>query len=64
MPGGSGQRPRGGSGGTGRKNGDRAGAGPGGNCICPNCGAKTPHEAGVPCTAQKCPECGATMTRE
>ena len=38
--------------------------GPGGNCICPSCGAKAAHPRGVPCYQQKCPKCGAPMTRE
>lgn len=40
------------------------GGGPGGNCICLKCGAKTPHEPGTPCMEEKCPQCGATMVRE
>jgi hypothetical protein len=38
--------------------------GPGGNCICPNCGQKSPHERGKPCFDMKCPVCGTYMTRE
>jgi len=41
-----------------------AGVGPNGYCICPNCGEKIVHTAGVPCTAVKCPKCGASMIRE
>jgi len=33
--------------GSGRgRMGGPAGAGPGGFCICPNCGTKTPHQVG------------------
>ncbi len=39
------------------------GAGPGGLCICPNCGEKATHQLGTPCYEQKCPKCGAAMTR-
>jgi hypothetical protein len=53
---------RGQGGGMGRGGG--RGAGPAGNCICPQCGHKTPHEAGVPCLDQKCPKCGTVMNRE
>ncbi|MEA2070346.1 MAG: hypothetical protein U9O98_03555 [Asgard group archaeon] len=51
------------SGGRGRKGGPQA-AGPGGQCVCPKCGAKTDHYVGVPCYQQKCPKCGAQMIRE
>lgn len=47
----------------GRMGGGSA-AGPSGNCICPHCGHKEPHQRGVPCFEQKCPQCGAAMTRE
>jgi hypothetical protein len=52
-----------GGGGRGQMGGQFA-AGPGGNCICTNCGAKAPHVAGQPCTQQVCPKCGSRMTRE
>ena len=40
------------------------GKGPSGECVCPSCGKKAPHERGVPCTEVRCPECGTAMTRE
>jgi hypothetical protein len=48
----------------GRMGGNRPGAGPTGNCVCPSCGAKTPHQAGVPCYDLSCPKCGTKMVRE
>lgn len=38
-------------------------AGPIGECVCPACGARVPHQQGVPCTSMQCPSCGAKMTR-
>jgi len=35
-----------------------------GECLCPQCGAVTPHAAGAPCNGTKCPECGASMIRK
>jgi len=77
MPRGNGMGPSGGRGqggghgpGMGRGMGDGRGrmggfaTGPGGNCVCPNCGEKVPHQQGVPCSGLSCPECGAQMTRE
>ena len=49
--------------GPGRKGGPRA-SGPGGYCICPNCGYKVAHKAGEPCFEKTCKKCGATMTRD
>jgi hypothetical protein len=49
--------------GPGRMGGSKA-AGPGGNCLCPNCGHRVPHKVGQPCYERKCPRCGTTMTRE
>ncbi|MCD6083656.1 hypothetical protein DRJ00_02035 [Candidatus Aerophobetes bacterium] len=61
MPGGQGG---GGYGrGRGRMGGTRPGAGPGGRCVCPNCGASIPHQRGVPCYQVSCPKCGAKMVR-
>jgi len=53
---------RGGGGGRGRMGG--LAMGPGGNCLCPACGHKEPHQRGVPCNQRKCPKCGQLMTRE
>ena len=39
-------------------------AGVGGNCGCPNCGHKEPHEMGIPCLQKQCPKCGVMMVRE
>lgn len=61
MPRGDGTGPPGG-GGRGRMGGFARG--PGGDCICPRCGKRKPHQRGVPCSQHKCPDCGATMTRE
>jgi hypothetical protein len=42
----------------------RSNAGPGGYCICPSCGAKAPHQAGMPCSSLACTNCGARMIRQ
>lgn len=57
---------QGGSGGGREQRGGRTGGyglGPGGQCVCPNCGATRAHERGVPCNSLPCPKCGAEMTR-
>jgi uncharacterized protein len=43
--------------------GNRAGLGPGGDCVCPACGTKSNHAAGMPCATIKCPKCGIKMVR-
>lgn len=50
--------------GRGRMGGNRPGAGAGGHCVCPSCGAKVTHQRAVPCYQVNCPECGKPMTRE
>ena len=50
--------------GMGRMGGTRPGAGVGGSCVCPSCGATTPHQAGVPCYQVSCPKCGTKMVRQ
>lgn len=50
--------------GKGRLGGNCAGAGPGGNCFCPVCGATLAHQVGVPCASMNCPKCGTRMVRE
>ena len=73
MPRGDGTGPTGQGPGTGRGMGRGQGrgrmggpfaAGPGGNCVCPNCGAAVVHAAGQPCNAKSCPKCGTKMTRQ
>jgi hypothetical protein len=49
--------------GRGRQGGPQA-AGPGGNCVCSDCGHKVKHVAGQPCNEKKCPQCDANMIRE
>ena len=57
----------GGGGGAGRGGGRGRmggyGLGPGGECVCPNCGYRIPHRRGVPCAQEICPKCGARMVR-
>lgn len=50
--------------GRGRLNGNKPGAGPSGNCVCPGCGFQISHAAGQPCYEQKCPKCGLKMVRK
>lgn len=74
MPGGDGSGPSGKGPGTGRGMGKGQGgspgrggdfsAGPGGYCVCPNCGERVPHQVRTPCNGQRCPKCGTAMTRE
>jgi len=78
MPGGDGTGPSGGGpgtgrgmgrgmgrgGGRGRMGGNRPGAGPSGDCVCPSCKLCVPHKVGVPCYSMVCPKCGTKMIRE
>jgi hypothetical protein len=48
--------------GPGRKGGPMK-AGPGGECVCPNCGHRVAHLAGKPCYEKKCPKCSSQMIR-
>ncbi len=66
----TGQR-RGGGRGMGRGQGQGRGrmggpfaAGPGGSCVCPNCGTTAAHVVGQPCNQKTCPKCGTAMTRQ
>lgn len=67
---GTGPAGQGSGGGRGRQSGRGAGGGRSGSgafqagfCYCPNCGTKTPHQAGKPCTDEICPQCGLKMVR-
>ena len=37
--------------------------GPGGDCLCHNCGYQESHQLGAPCYTKNCPKCGTLMTR-
>jgi len=39
------------------------GAGPGGFCVCPQCGYKVIHQRGVPCSEMTCPNCHIPLRR-
>ena len=56
-------RSGGGGGGGGGRMGGRS-LGPGGDCVCPNCGKRVSHQAGTPCFNINCPACGTKMARE
>ncbi len=49
--------------GAGRMGGTRLGAGPIGDCVCPNCGARMPHQVGISCYKLSCSKCGTKMVR-
>jgi hypothetical protein len=64
MPGGDGTGPRCAPvGRRGRLQGNRAGAGPVGDCVCRRCGERVPHQRGMPCYDRSCPRCGSKMVR-
>ena len=50
--------------GRGLGGGNKPGSGPGGNCICPNCGKKIPHKTAAPCSTKVCPNCNTWMQKE
>jgi len=39
------------------------GAGPGGFCVCPQCGYKVSHQRGLPCSEMFCPYCQIPLKR-
>ncbi len=43
---------------------DGQASGPGGYCVCPNCGKKVRHDRGKPCSKMVCEECNQKMKRE
>lgn len=49
--------------GRGRNRGNKPGSGPGGYCVCPNCGYKMPHLTNDPCYNKVCPKCGTKMVK-
>lgn len=50
--------------GYGRGRGYQAGLGLERVCFCPKCGFRKPHEPGVPCQEEHCPQCGSALIRE
>ena len=52
-----------GRGGGGYGQGVGFGAGPWEYCVCPSCGERVHHQPRTACFEQKCPYCGANMTR-
>jgi len=40
------------------------GKGPGGFCVCPNCGYKIKHKSGIPCFSLQCPKCRVNLERK
>jgi len=43
---------------------EAAGQGPGGYCICSECGYKIPHQRGLPCSTLQCPNCKINLERK
>ena len=54
----------GGGGGLGLGGGNKPGSGPGGNCVCPKCGHRLPHQVSQRCIDRACPKCVTKMMRE
>ena len=50
--------------GQGRGRGGGTGQGLGGQCVCPKCGHKEPHQRGAQCFNLKCPKCNVPLARE
>jgi len=66
---GQGQGAGGGQGGQGGRGGESGGQGggamgAGGSCLCPKCERRFPHQRGVPCLNERCPDCGTALVRE
>ena len=40
------------------------GSGPYGDCVCPECGYKSPHKRGIPCSTLMCPNCNINLERK
>jgi len=40
------------------------GKGPDGDCVCPKCDFRVPHERGIPCSSLKCPKCDINLERK
>ena len=43
---------------------EASGRGPGGDCVCPECGYKIPHQRGAPCSSLQCPNCKINLERK
>jgi len=43
---------------------EAAGQGPGGYCVCPDCGYSVEHQKGVPCSTLQCPKCKINLERK
>ena len=43
---------------------NKIGMGPGGFCVCPQCGYRIMHQAGAPCRDNMCPKCKIPLVRE
>ncbi len=66
MPGGDGTGPAGPGRGAESRPGKMGGpikGGPGGTCVCPQCGTKVEHSREESCHTIRCPKCGTKMER-